>query len=382
MLFVTTAGGGGTGLISVCLDTCLHAAVKWREQDTLSTYPVTIPVRIERGCRISDINDAIVLYNITITDPAHLSTIPRTVEHGSPVKIQIQSVLKPNPNKHRVPLATYPDLSGQVALVLGAGQSGSPQSQLWGNGAAIAKMLSASGAKVIACDVDFDAAQRTAARILAAGGASCTALQADVTEADEIARVVAAVLDMHGRIDVLVNNVGGTRAGDPGSMAEEAWDAQIELNLKSVFLGCRAVLPIMERQGAGSVVNNASITGMRYIGKPQVAYASAKAAVIHFSKVTGVMYAAKGVRVNSVAPGLVYTPLVERLEKSELEEEREVYRKITEHNVPMGYMGDAFDVANAVAFLASRASRYITGQNLVVDGGLTGSTGTGDHTQP
>lgn len=234
---------------------------------------------------------------------------------------------------------------------------------------------------MIACDVDIDAAQRTAARIQAAGGASCTALQADVTEADEIAHVVAAVLDMHGRIDVLVNNVGGTRAGDPGSMAEEAWDAQIELNLKSVFLGCRAVLPIMERQGAGSVVNNASITGMRYIGKPQVAYASAKAAVIHFSKVTGVMYAAKGVRVNSVAPGLVYTPLVERLEKSELEEEREVYRKITEHNVPMGYMGDAFDVANAVAFLASRASRYITGQNLVVDGGLTGSTGTGDYTQ-
>lgn len=96
-------------------------------------------------------------------------------------------------------------------------------------------------------------------------------------------------------------------------MSEDAWDAQIRLNFKTVFLGCSAVLPIMEKQGSGANINNASIAGMRYLGKPQVAYASAKAAVIHLSKVTGVMYAGKGIRVNSVAPGIGYTPLLEKL---------------------------------------------------------------------
>ncbi|KAJ5122552.1 short chain type dehydrogenase [Penicillium atrosanguineum] len=164
-------------------------------------------------------------------------------------------------------------------------------------------------------------------------------------------------------------------------MSEEAWDSQIRFNLKTVFLGCNAVLPIMEKQGSGSIINNASIAGMRYLGKPQVAYASAKAAVIHFSSITGIMYAGKGIRVNSVAPGMVYTPLLEKLGNSESAEEREIHKKITDHNVPQGSMGDAFDVANCVAFLASGASRYITGQNLVVDGGLIGSTGTGGQPQ-
>jgi NAD(P)-dependent dehydrogenase (short-subunit alcohol dehydrogenase family) len=277
--------------------------------------------------------------------------------------------------------ATYPDLKGQVALVIGAGQSGNSNSSLWGNGAAIAKVLSESGAEVIACDVNLEAARQTALRIHADGGL-CEATQADATNQTDIRRVVDQVVKSFGRIDILVNNVGGTKTGDPGTMLEEAWDAQIRLNLKSVFLSCNAVLPIMEKQGSGSVINNASIAGMRYLGKPQVAYASAKAAVIHFSKITGIMYAGKGIRVNSVAPGMMYTPLLEMLGNSESAEDREIHRKITEHNVPHGSMGDAFDVANCVAFLASSASRYITGQNLVVDGGLTGSTGTGWSSQP
>ena len=272
--------------------------------------------------------------------------------------------------------ATYPDLDGQVALILGAGQSGNPNSRLWGNGAAIAKVLSASGAKIIACDINIEAAQRTASNIQKDGG-TCDAIQVDVTKATDIKRAVDIVMAKNGRIDILVNNVGNTKTGDPATMPEAEWDAQIRLNLKSVYLSCHAVLPIMEKQGSGSIINNASIAGMRYLGKPQVAYASAKAAVISFSRVTGVMYAQKGLRVNSVAPGLMYTPLLEMLGNSNSAEDREVHRKITEHNVPSGRMGDAFDVANCVAFLASRASRYITGQNLVIDGGLTSSTGTG-----
>jgi NAD(P)-dependent dehydrogenase (short-subunit alcohol dehydrogenase family) len=261
-------------------------------------------------------------------------------------------------------------------LVLGAGQSGDPNSTFWGNGAAIAKVLSASGAKVVGCDRNLEAAQRTVTRIQADGGIS-HAFKADVNELEDIKSLVNFVMEKYGRIDILVNNVGNTKAGDPATMSAETWDAQIQLNLKSVYLSCHFILPIMERQKSGSIINIASIAGMRYLGKPQVAYASAKAGVIHFSKVTGIMYAAKGVRVNSVSPGLMYTPLLESWGTSESEEKREVYRKITEHNVPAGRMGDAFDVANAVGFLASDTSRYITAQNLVVDGGLTGSTGTG-----
>lgn len=263
-----------------------------------------------------------------------------------------------------------------MALVIGAGQSGNPESKVWGNGAAIAKVLAYSGVKIIACDLNLEAVQQTALRIEADGG-FCEVIQLDATKATEIERVINQVVKKHNRIDILVNNVGLTKTGDPATMPEETWDAQFQLNLKTVYLSCNAVLPIMEKQGSGSIINNASIAGMKYLGKPQIAYASAKAAVIHFSKVTGVMYASKGVRVNSVSPGMIFTPLLEKLGNSESAEERETYKKITDHNVPMGIMGDAFDVANAVAFLASRSSRYIIGQNLVIDGGLTSSTGTG-----
>ncbi|KAJ5347635.1 3-oxoacyl-[acyl-carrier-protein] reductase FabG [Penicillium brevicompactum] len=275
-------------------------------------------------------------------------------------------------------VALYSDLKDKIALVIGAGQSGDPTSRAWGNGAAIAKALGSSGAKVIASDVSLEAAQRTASRIQAEGG-FCEAIQLNATLSSDIKRAVNQLVETHHRIDILINNVGLTKTGDPATMSEEAWDAQFQLNLKTTFLTCNAILPIMEKQGSGSIVNNASIAGMKYLGKPQIAYASAKAAVIHFSKITGVMYASKGVRVNSVSPGMVFTPLLEKLGASELPEERETYRKIMDHNVPMGIMGDAFDVANAVTFLASCASRYVVGQNLVVDGGLTESTGTGER---
>lgn len=279
----------------------------------------------------------------------------------------------------RQAFATYPDLKDKVALIFGIGQSGDAESQYWGNGSAIAKVLSASGVKIFGCDINLDAALRTASRIRDSGGV-CDVSQANVTKSGDVDSVVAAVMEKHGRIDILVNNVGNTKLGTAASMSEETWDAQVALNLKSVFLSCHAVLPIMEKQGSGSIINNASITGMRYIGKPQIAYASAKAAVIQFSKVTAVMYAPKGVRVNSVAPGLMFTPLLEMFGKSSSEDDRKTFEKVTRHNVPLGYMGNAFDVANGVAFLASHSSRYVTGQNLVMDGGLTSSTGTGAET--
>jgi len=198
---------------------------------------------------------------------------------------------------------------------------------------------------------------------------------ADVTKEEDVKKLVDACIEKHGRIDVLVNNVGMSQPGGPVEMDPGTWDSQVEVNLKSVYLCCRVVLPVMERQGSGVVVNVASIAGLRYIGKPQVAYSSTKAAVIQFTKVTAVLYAPKNVRMNVVVPGLMHTPLISNLADKYNGGDLEGLIKKRDKAVPMGKMGDAFDVANAVVFLASEQAKYITGQKLVVDGGITCSTG-------
>lgn len=158
-------------------------------------------------------------------------------------------------------------------------------------------------------------------------------------------------------------------------MSERVWDAQTDVNLKSVYLCCHYVLPIMESQQSGVVVNVASIAGLRYLGKPQVAYSATKAAVIQFTKATAVIYAPKNIRMNVVVPGLMNTPLVSILADKYAGGDLEGFVAKRNKAVPMGKMGDSFDVAMAAAFLASSQSRYITGQKLVVDGGITSSTG-------
>jgi NAD(P)-dependent dehydrogenase (short-subunit alcohol dehydrogenase family) len=274
---------------------------------------------------------------------------------------------------------TYPDLTNRVALITGIGQVGSPTSTTWGNGAATARLLAHNCVKIFGCDLSLSAAERTRSRLLAVyPSLDITVMAADVTSPTSVQAFVAAALAKHGQIDILINNVGMTAPGSPSTMSEETWTQQIDLNLHSVYRLSHAVLPIMERQpSGGSIINNASITALRYIGKPQIAYASAKAAVLQFTRATGAMYAHKHIRCNAVVPGLMYTPLVENLANSEKAEDREVAGRIMGHNVPMGWMGTGEDVANAVVWLASGASRYVTSQALVVDGGITESTGTG-----
>lgn len=274
----------------------------------------------------------------------------------------------------------YPDLTNRTALITGIGQVGSPTSTTWGNGAATARLLAHNNVKIFGCDLSLPAAERTRDRLLAEyPNAEITVMSADVTSTPSVAAFVRAAVEKHGRIDILINNVGMTAPGSPASMSEDAWSAQIDLNLTSVYRLCHEVLPVMEGQtpAGGSIVNNASITALRFIGKPQVAYAAAKAGVLQFTRATGALYASKQIRCNAVVPGLMYTPLVENLANSEKAEDREVARRITQHNVPMGWMGRGEDVANAVVWLASGASRYVTSQTLVVDGGITESTGTG-----
>ena len=174
-----------------------------------------------------------------------------------------------------------------------------------------------------------------------------------------------------GRIDVLVNNVGGSAPGGPVEMSEEVWDAQVDFNLKSVFLACKHVLPVMEKQGGGAIVSVASASGLRWTGAAQVAYAATKAGVIQFSRVLAVQYAPKGIRVNTVIPGQLHTPMVEaRLARQRAGGDVEALLRQRQARIPLGFMGDGRDTANAALFLASDEARFITGTEIVVDGGM------------
>jgi NAD(P)-dependent dehydrogenase (short-subunit alcohol dehydrogenase family) len=170
----------------------------------------------------------------------------------------------------------------------------------------------------------------------------------------------------------LVNNVGGSAHGGPVEMSEDAWDAQVAHNLKSVFLTLKYVLPVMERQNSGAVVNIASTSGLRWTGAAQVAYAATKAGVIQLSRVVAVQYADKGIRVNTVIPGQLHTPMVEaRLAGQRAGGDVEALLKSRLERIPIGFMGDGRDTANAALFLASDEARFVTGTEIVVDGGMT-----------
>ena len=169
-----------------------------------------------------------------------------------------------------------------------------------------------------------------------------------------------------------------SQAGDPVTMYEETWDAQMDVNIKSVFLMCKHVLPIMEAQGSGSVVNVASIAALRYIGKPQIGYSSTKAAVLQFTKATAVMYAPKGIRLNTVVPGLMHTPLIGSLAEKYNNGDVEGLIKKRNAAVPLGNkMGDPHDTAYCIVFLSSQCARHVTGQKLVVDGGVVANSAPG-----
>jgi len=256
---------------------------------------------------------------------------------------------------------------GKVALVTGAGCVGPG----WGNGRAIAVRLAEEGAHVIAIDRD---PARVAETIERAGdlGVMMRVASCDVTDSRSIADVVEQTVAEFGRIDVLVNNVGGSSAGGPVEMAEEVFDAQVDFNLKSVFLMLKHVLPVMERHESGAIVNVASTSGLRWTGAAQVAYAATKAGVIQLSRVVAVQYAARGIRVNCVVPGQLHTPMVEaRLAKQLAGGDVEALLRQRRARIPLGFMGDGRDTAAAVAYLASAEARFVTGAEIVVDGGMT-----------
>ena len=258
-------------------------------------------------------------------------------------------------------------LAGKIALIAGAGCVGPG----WGNGRAMAVRFAEEGAQIFAVDRDLERMGETVERVRAAGGTIETC-QANVTDSTAVAGMVKACVERFGRVDVLINNVGGSAAGGPVELAEEVWDAQVDANLKSVFLTCKHVLPVMENQAAGAIVNIASTSGQRWSGSAQVAYAATKAGVIQFSRVVAVQYAGKGIRVNTVVPGQLHTPMVEvRLAKQRAGGNVEALLAQRQSRIPLPFMGDGRDTANAALFLASDEARFVTGTEIVVDGGMT-----------
>ncbi|MDR6861539.1 SDR family oxidoreductase [Variovorax guangxiensis] len=266
------------------------------------------------------------------------------------------------------------DISRKVAFVAGAGSVG----EGWGNGRATAVLLARQGARVFGTDISADALAGTTAAMDKEGHRHWVGRTCNMTSSEQVESAVHECLERFGRIDILVNNIGGSAPGDPVSMPEEVWDAQMDLNLKTAFLGCKHVLPVMERQfeshgTGGTIVNVSSIAHMSHQmgGRVTVAYAAAKAGLGAFSRATAIAYVKKGIRVNTVVVGTMHTPLVENRLAKQLGADVDALVAKRNASIPMGRMGDAWDVAHAVLFLASDEARYITATQLVVDGGAT-----------
>ena len=258
-------------------------------------------------------------------------------------------------------------LRDKVALVSGAGSVGPG----WGNGKAAAVLFAREGAAVFCVDICGEAAEETRDMVRAEGGIA-EAWQCDVSQSAAVEAMVEGCRAHYGRIDVLQNNVGILAVGGPVETSEADWDRVQAVNLKSMFLTCKHVLPVMERQGSGAIVNISSVAALRHLGVPYIAYTSSKAAVSHFTRMVAVQYAAKGIRCNSVAPGFMSTPMVEKaLADHYAEGDVEEMFRIRASQVPMGRGGDAWDVAYASLYLASDEAKYVTGSEIVVDGGLT-----------
>ena len=245
------------------------------------------------------------------------------------------------------------DFTGKVAIVTGAGS---------GIGAAVARQLASSGARVIVADLAEDAAQKVAAEITAAGG-TASAFAIDVTDAGRVAEMVAFAEKTYGGLHLAVNNAGiGGHLGPVGDYPLDGWAKVIDVNLNSVFYCLRHEIPAMKRAGGGAIVNMASILGsVATAGAP--AYVAAKHGVVGLTKTAALDHAADGIRVNAVGPGYIDTPLLTNLDRA-------TYDALTALH-PIGRLGRAEEVAALTCFLLSDAASFITGSYHLVDGAYT-----------
>jgi len=249
-------------------------------------------------------------------------------------------------------------LDGKVAIVTGGGAAGDGI----GNGRAAAILLAKAGARVVVVDRAAELAARTVAMIEALGG-KAIGCEADVTKPEDCRAMVEAALDRFGRLDLLDNNVGIGSRGSVVEESQETWRRVMQVNVETMFLVAKHAIPAMIRAGGGAIVNVSSISALRPRGL--TAYSTSKGAVIALTRAMAVDHGPDGIRVNCVAPGPVYTPMV--YQRGMSEEARARRRKAS----LLGIEGTGWDVGRAVRFLLSDHARYVTGQTLVVDGGAT-----------
>ena len=248
-------------------------------------------------------------------------------------------------------------LDGKVAVITGAGS---------GIGRVAASLFASEGAKVVVADVLGDQAEAAVADIEASGG-SARAVAVDVSDEDQVRSMVQVAVDTYGGLDVLFNNAG-IFPGDDGGMLDtppETWERVMQVNLKGVWLGCRAAVPAMLDSGGGSIVNVASFVALVGAATAQMAYTASKGGVLAMTRELAVEYARQGIRANSICPGPIETPLLAEL----LADPDRRQRRLV--HIPIGRFGRPDEIAKAALFLASDDASFVTGSALVVDGGIT-----------
>ena len=256
-------------------------------------------------------------------------------------------------------------LEGKVAIVTGAGATGS--GEFVGIGQAISLLFARQGAKVLLVDRDEKNAEVTLGQIKEEGG-DATVCVGDVTDIDSCEAMTESAMRAYGKVNVLVNNVGISGPGLVTDVEEEFWDTVMDVNLKSVMLTSKFAIPEMIKDGGGSIIDLSSIVGLRAGGgSPSHAYAASKGGILGLTNSMAVHYGRDNIRVNAIAPGHVYSPMVARHTSQELLDLRR-------RAGPLGFDGTAWDVAYAILFLASDEARWISGVTLPVDAGLLAAT--------
>lgn len=276
-----------------------------------------------------------------------------------------------NPAEKERTFAASTDLAGKTCLVVGGG-SIAPG---WGIGKAMSVAYARAGAKVLVCDRVLAAAAETAEIVRSEGG-HAHPFEMDAVDPASVAAAVASAVEHFGSLDVLHNNVGIGKAGPSSATSAEDFRRVTDANLLALHISAQAAIPVMERQGGGVILTTSSITSLRFLGFPHLAYSVTKAAANHFSRAIAAEYAGAGIRANTLVVGLMDTPRIRiTLQKTYGTDEGAMLKKRNDQ-VPLGFMGDAWDVAHAAVFLASDKARYISGAELVIDGALSATVRT------